>query len=103
MRCSLSLVAQTDGPPLLQVNVAEILTTKQVGVTLLFSHSMHSCAPQSCAISTDFVQEWTVALEWWHRARCTVLSPGIHRGTFKPHTVCSASQNVEAKLRLADA
>ncbi len=38
--CSLSLVTQTDGPPFLQVNVAEILTTKQVGVTLLFSHSI---------------------------------------------------------------
>lgn len=50
------ITAGVAGLEIAQVNVAEILTTKQ---------------------------EWTVALEWWHRA--------------------SASQNVEAKLRLADA
>ena len=52
----------------LQVNVAEILTAKQVCCSP--SRVAALCHTRARMSHLYLRQEWSVALEWWHRARC---------------------------------
>lgn len=69
-------------PPRFQVNVAEILTAKHVRIpTATAAHTAHcSCSTHGMRAQVPLlvlicrIQEWGVALEWWHRAR-SVTSP----------------------------